>query len=135
MKKNTKVGNTYYAGTSPEWEDYVNNLIVYYIHKANAEQKKKTVEILTNYYNQLIELNPVLKNININQIEYSAPAGWNEEDRKFLPLKDVVHGVASGIPPNDIKNYVEVAKGSGGKNIPKEYKKETGKQYVQLTPN
>ena len=54
---------------------------------------------------------------------------------------DLVYGAVSGIPPEDIKNYIEQTKGAGGTSIPTGYVRDPNasnyvkiKQLNQLTP-
>jgi len=65
-----------------------------------------------------------LNYINIDQPDYKS---------KNTPEMDVVNGVISGIPPEDIKNFVEITKGDGGNNIPTGYKRDMSEpRYIKI---
>jgi hypothetical protein len=47
---------------------------------------------------------------------------------------DLVYGAVSGIPPEDIRNYIEITKGAGGTGIPNNYKLKSLTPYIQIEP-
>lgn len=127
--KNKLVGDHIYKGYSDDWANYIINTSNFYHSQANPTQKKQIENIFNNYYDSLVKLNGEdLKNINVNQQKYN---GY------VTPKMDVVLGVASGIPPLDIKNYVELTKGAGGNaELPQGYERvQGGKEYIQIKPS
>ena len=54
-------------------------------------------------------------------------------DKQKTPRMDLVLGAISGIPPEDIKNYIEVTKGLGGMNVPSGYELDpSAKRFIKL---
>ena len=105
-----KVGDYQYKGFSAEQEKD----IFYKITMAFEERKKvdfklnslpNYVKYIENIYTKLISNNPELKNIR------ASVSGYNTST---FPKHDIVFGALSGIPPEDIKYYVETTKGKGG---------------------
>ena len=48
-------------------------------------------------------------------------------------MMDLVYGAVSGIPPEDIKNYIEQTTGAGGTSIPTGYVRDpNASNYVKI---
>lgn len=121
---NIKVGKYTYDGFTSTQEDNIKRKIHLYHLTDNLARKEAIKKEFETLYQYLVGRNRVLNLINIDQSDY---LGIN------TPEMDVVYGAVSGIPPESIKDYVEVTKGGGGKSIPSRYKRDsTASNYIQL---
>jgi hypothetical protein len=121
---NIKVGKYTYDGFTSTQEDNIKRKINLYHLTDNLARKEAIKKEFETLYQYLVGRNRVLNLINIDQSDY---LGLN------TPEMDVVYGAVSGIPPESIKDYVEVTKGGGGKNIPSRYKRDSmASNYIQL---
>lgn len=123
QENNVNFGEYKYYGINPQYEENVQNLKQQYHQTSNKEVKKQIEQQFEEFYHHIIGRNPILNQINIIQPDYKS---------KNTPIMDLVHGVTSGIPPEDIKSYIEITKGVGSLNIPKGYttdKSKIGKYF------
>jgi len=121
---NQKVGDYKYYGFTSHQEDEIHYKIVHYHTTKNAREKEIIEEEFETLYQYVVGRNPVLKDINVYQSDY---------DKNKTARMDLVFGVVSGIPPEDIKNYIEVTKGLGGMNVPKEFELDpAAKRFIKL---
>jgi hypothetical protein len=106
-----KVGDYTYKGFTTADEYNVISKVGKAYDERNKEKGKslldipKYVKYVDAVYDKLISNNPELKDIKINVSGY---------DSDTFPKHDIVFGALSGIPPEDIKYYVEITKGMGG---------------------
>jgi hypothetical protein len=100
IKPNKKVGNAKYSGLTPELEDNLHRLCVLTVWNS----KKPLMPNIEDAYFYIVSRNPELSNINIQVPNYR---------KQSTPMLDIVHGVISGIPPEDISFFVQDCKGSG----------------------
>ena len=125
QESNIKVGDYKYHGFTPEQENEIQQ-DKHNFHKiTDTKEKERIKQKFVDYYQHLVGRNPVLNNINIDQKDYKS---------LHTPEMDVVHGAISGIPPEDIKDFIEVTKGNGYLNVPKGYKPDlsTLGKYIKL---
>jgi hypothetical protein len=121
-----KIGNYIYKGFTKEQEYDVYNNIAKVFDKSSKEKIEiKSIPEYVNYidtiYEKLVMHNPELKSIKTNLSKYD----------NFFPKHDIVYGAFSGIPPEDIKHFVEKLKGSGT-NIKNRNLYDDTKQYISL---
>ena len=106
-----KVGDYIYKGFTTADEYNVFSKIGKAYDERNKEKGKslldipKYVKYIDAVYDKLISNNPELKDIKVNVSGYNSAT---------FPKHDIVFGALSGIPPEDIKYYVETTKGIGG---------------------
>lgn len=127
QETNVNFNDYKYYGITPKDEEHVQRLKEKY-HQTTDKQAKSVIEhMFEDFYQRIVGYNPVLNNINILQPRYLS---------KNTPIMDLVHGVTSGIPPEDIKNFIEIAKGDGS-NIQKGYTVDPKKygKYIKLIQN
>lgn len=98
---NRVVGKYVYYGFDAAYADKIHKLCIHYIYNQNPQLK----ELIRDVYFYLLGRNPILKNINID---------INNYNNKKTPELDIIHGVVSGIPPQDIEHFVVDTKGFGG---------------------
>lgn len=99
----------YYGFTTKQEDEIADRLIRY--HKLSDESEKERVEQeFESLYQYVVGRNPVLKSINVYPSDYKG---------KLNPRMDLVFGVISGIPPEDIKDYIEVGKGAPALTLPR----------------
>jgi hypothetical protein len=101
LGSNKVVGNYVYYGFDASYADKIHKLCVHYIYNQNPQFK----ELISDIYFYLIGRNPILNNIKIDIADYN---------HKKTPELDIIHGVVSGIPPQDIEHFVVDTKGFGG---------------------
>lgn len=123
-ERNTKVDSYKYYGFTDRQEDEIHDKIAKY-HQTSDELEKERIETeFETLYQYIIGRNPILKDINVYQSDYQS---------KNTPRMDLVNGVISGIPPEDIRDYIEITKGGGGTNIPKGYIRDPqGRSHIKL---
>ena len=100
IPKNRLVSNFHYFGITPEVADRIHRLCVHHLWNP-SEITKKGIEAA---YIYIIYRNPEIKDIKLNISGY---------DPLRSPMHDIIHGVASGIEPYNIFNFVENLKGNG----------------------
>lgn len=121
---NSKVSDYKYYGFTPKQEDEIHDKIVHYHKTKNPLEKQKIEQEFETLYQYIVGRNPVLKDINVYIRDY---------DKQKTPRMDLVFGAISGIPPEDIKNYIEVTKGLGGMNVPSGYEIDpSAKRFIKL---
>jgi len=117
---NIKPGGHIYNGLTPKIENELNSTIQRIV---NHEQTEQDLDIIKFYLKKILTENPSLRNINLTK-----PTGYYPNKN---PVLDLIHGVVSGIPPKDIKYFIEDLKGSG-QNIKNRSKFQTGLGYFSL---
>lgn len=123
-ERNTKVSNYSYYGFTQKQEDDVHDKIYRYHQIDDGFEKEKIKNEFETLYQYIVGRNPILNNIGIDQPNYKS---------KNTPSMDVVNGVISGIPPEDIKNFVELTKGAGGTYIPAGYERDKEEtNYIKI---
>lgn len=123
-ERNDVIGNYRYYGFTSNQEEEIHNKIFHYHQTDNVKEKETIKREFETLYQYLVGRNTVLNYINIDQPDYKS---------KNTPEMDVVNGVISGIPPEDIKNFVEITKGDGGNNIPTGYKRDMSEpRYIKI---
>ena len=123
---NEKVGSYKYYGFGTNDEDNIKKLVNTYHSTNDGLTKERIQNHFETLYYHLVGLNPVLNKINIDISNYKG---------KNTAMMDLVYGAVSGIPPEDIKNYIEKTKGDGGTNIPIGYVRDTNaSNYIKLIP-
>lgn len=90
--------NFKYSGITPTIAEKIHRLCVHYLNAFRPEYKS----FLEDIYLYIIGKNPELKNIPLNIEGY---------DRIRPPMYDIVYGVASGIPLDDLIYFVMDLKG------------------------
>ncbi len=123
-ERNVKVGPYTYYGFSEQDEDNIQSMVHRY-HQSNEFEKEKIRKDFEELYQRTVGYNPVLSKINVDIPNYNS---------KNTPVMDLVFGAISGIPPEDIKNYIEVTKGAGGTSIPATHKLKALTPYIQIEP-
>ena len=109
IPRNVLVSNFRYSGITPEIADRIKRLCVHHLSNP-SEITKKGIEAA---YIYIIYKNPEIKDIKLNISGY---------DPLRSPMYDIIFGVASGIEPYNIYNFVENLKGNGrGANSSKGY--------------
>ena len=124
---NVKVGDYKYYGFNSTEEQEIKDKVIQY-HATKDETVKQSIrDKFEEYYQHIVGRNPILSNINVYPSDY---------DSKTTAVMDLVMGVISDIPPEDIKNYIEITKGKGGLNIPKGYELDKDKfgRYIRIIP-
>jgi hypothetical protein len=124
-ERNVKVGPYKYYGFTEKDEDYIQSLVHRYHTSATETEKNKIKDEFESLYQKVVGSNPVLNRINITITDYKS---------KNTPVMDLVYGAVSGIPPEDIRNYIEITKGAGGTGIPSNYKLKALTPYIQIEP-
>lgn len=109
---NEKVGPYEYYGFGPDDEDNIKKLVNTYHLTNDGLTKERIQNHFETLYYHLVGRNPVLSKIDIDISDYKG---------KNTAMMDLVYGAVSGIPPEDIKNYIEQTKGAGGTSIPTGY--------------
>ena len=124
---NVKVGNYKYHGFNPTQEQQIKDKVIQYHSTQDQSVKQSIKNEFEDYYQYIVGRNPILSNINVYPPDY---------DSKTTAVMDLVMGVISDIPPEDIKNYIELTKGKGGLNIPKDYQldKDVYGKYIRIIP-
>jgi hypothetical protein len=126
--RSKKVGNYPYKGFTTAQEYNVFSKINKAYDERSKTQKNLTsipeyVKYIDNVYDKLISNNPELKDIKTNSSGYKSPV--------HFPKHDIVFGALSGIPPEDIKYFVEITKGRGGMYKGKgKVDHDTSKEYI-----
>lgn len=105
-----KVGDYQYKGfTADQEKDVFYKISMAFEKRTQKDPDLKSVSDYVKYiesiYEKLVASNPELKDIQTNLSKYNIYT---------FPKHDIVFGALSGIPPEDIKYYVEVTKGKGG---------------------
>lgn len=128
QENNTNYSDYQYYGIKKNQEEEIQQLKQQYHQTTDKNIKQQILNKFEDYYQQIVGYNPILNKIDIIQPDYK---GLN------TPLMDLVHGVSSGIPPENIKDYIEVTKGIGGLNIPDGYRldKSNKNNYIKLIQN
>lgn len=98
---NRVVGPYKYYGFTDEQANKIHRLCMRFIFHPSEELKNAIKDV----YFYLVGRNPILHKIPIHVSDYP---------RKRFPEFDIVHGVVSGIPPQDIDHWVVNTKGRGG---------------------
>lgn len=109
-ERNTKRDTYKYYGFTTNQEDELYDKLVNYHKTSDALEKERIEKEFETLYQYVVGRNPLLKDINIYQSDYKG---------KLTARMDLVFGVISGIPPEDIKDYIEVAKGAPVLTLPK----------------
>ena len=124
-ERNVKVGPYKYYGFTEKDEDYIQSLVHRYHTSATKTEKDTITDEFESLYQKVVGTNPILSHINIDIPNYNS---------KNTPAMDLVYGAVSGIPPEDIRNYIEITKGAGGTGIPNNYKLKSLTPYIQIEP-
>lgn len=98
IPKNTIVSTGKYSGITPEIAEKIHRLCIHYLNAFKPEYKS----FLEDVYLYIIGKNPELVHIPLNIEGY---------DNKRPPMYDIVYGVASGIPLDDLVYFVMDLKG------------------------
>jgi len=125
-RENEKVGDYKYYGFSNQQEKEIFNKIIHYheIKTKDSLSKERIENEFDTLYQYIVGRNPVLKDINVYVDNY---------DPKRTPRKDLISGVIASIPPEDIKNWIELTKGFGLLKVPKNYQVDSSEtRYVKL---
>jgi len=99
----------YYGFTTNQEDEIANKLVKYHTLRSGLEKERIEQEFET-LYQYVVGRNPVLKSINVYPSDYKG---------KLNPRMDLVFGVISGIPPEDIKDYIEFGKGAPALTLPR----------------
>ena len=123
-ERNKKVDNYRYYGFTDKDEDAINDKIEHYHTSHDGLEKERIKNYFETLYQYVVGRNPVLKDIDVYQRDYQG------KDTARMAL---VYGAVSGIPPEDIKDYIEVTKGLGGLHVPSGYQIDTSaKRHIRL---
>ena len=117
---NVKVGGFLYKGLSPKIEDELNSAIQRIVAHNQTQQDLDLVKF---YLKKILTDNSELRNINLTKPSDYFP--------NKSPVLDLIHGVISGIPPQDIKNFIETLKGSA-ENVKDKSKLTKGLNYISV---
>lgn len=115
-----KPGGHIYRGLSPKIEDELNGAIQRIVNHNHTDQDLQLIKF---YLKKILTDNVELRNIDLNK-----PAGYFPNKS---PVLDLIHGVVSGIPPKDIKYFIEDLKGSA-ENLKDPSKLNTKLGYVSI---
>lgn len=115
-----KPGGHIYRGLSPKIEDELNGAIQRIVNHNHTDQDLQLIKF---YLKKILTDNAELRNIDLNK-----PAGYFPNKS---PVLDLIHGVVSGIPPKDIKYFIEDLKGSA-ENLKDPSKLNTKLGYVSV---
>jgi hypothetical protein len=99
----------YYGFTTKQEDEIAEKLVKYHKIPTGLEKERIEQEFET-LYQYVVGRNPILQNINVYPNDYKG---------KLNPRMDLVFGVISSIPPEDIKDYIEVAKGAPALTLPR----------------
>lgn len=121
---NTVVGDYKYKGLNDTLRNKIANVIGTYLEQYNCYSTKYRL-FIDKVYTKLVNDNPELKDIQTDIKDYMHNTGHGE-----FPKHDIVFGAISGIPPKDIKTYVEL--GGGIELRKKGYKLKNGIEYISL---
>lgn len=122
---NVKVGNYKYHGFNSSQEQEIKDKIVQF-HATSEDSVKQSIrDKFEEYYQYIVGRNPILSNIDVYPTDYQG---------KNTAVMDLVVGVVSDIPPEDIKNFIELTKGIGARHIPKGYEldKDLFGKYIKI---
>lgn len=97
-----QVGNYKYNGLTPS---VITSIATIIGKDKDSPDRSEYIKTIDKLYDQLVSKNPKLKDIETNIPDYRDV---------YFPKHDIVFGAISGIPPEDIKTYVEDSKGYGG---------------------
>jgi hypothetical protein len=131
--RSKKVGNYPYKGFTTAQEYNVFSKINKAFDERSKTQKNLTsipeyVKYIDIVYDKMVTNNPELKDIKTNIPGY--------ESRVMFPKHDIVFGALSGIPPEDIKYFVEITKGRGNMYKGKDkMDHDTSKEYISPLKN
>jgi hypothetical protein len=97
-----QVGNYKYKGLTPS---VITSIATVIGRDKDLPDRESYIKFIDKTYDELVSKNPELKNIETDIPDYRDV---------YFPKHDIVFGAISGIPPEDIKTYVEDSKGHGG---------------------
>ena len=128
QENNTNFGEYQYYGIGKNQEEEIQQLKELYHQTTDKNIKQQILNKFEDYYQRIVGYNPILSKINIIHSDYKS---------RNTPLMDLVHGVSSGIPPQDIRDFIEITKGVGTLNLPSGYKIDPNKKgkYIRLIQN
>lgn len=99
---NSKRDNYVYYGFTKNQEDDIYEKVLKYLRLPDSLEKERIKNEFEALYQHLVGRNPVLKDIDVYRPNYKG---------KLTARMDLVFGAISGIPPEHIKDYIEVAEG------------------------
>ncbi len=124
---NKQVGSHKYKGVNQKVIDDVTTYITKALRDSeppmDSDQYRRGIDAI---YKKIVEKNPEIGEIDTDVEGY--------DDAFRFPKHDIVFGVMSGIPPEAIKDYVEITKGHGWKWAEDNLgiKTDTKNQYVSI---
>lgn len=107
---NVKKDTFKYYGFTTKQEDEIAEKLVKYHKMPTGLEKERIEQEFETLYQYVVGRNPMLRTINVYPNDYKG---------KLNPRMDLVFGVISSIPPEDIKDYIEVAKGAPALTLPR----------------
>jgi hypothetical protein len=120
FRPNNKLTDFVYSGMNHEIEEKIFRVCYQYLNAKDTKLKQKYKNYLEMAYLYIISKNPELKNIPLNIQGY---------DSLRSPMYDIVCGVVSGIPLDDLIYFIVDCKGYGI-NVPDKQKE---KGYISKT--
>ena len=107
---NVKKDTFKYYGFTTKQEDEIAEKLVKYHKMPTGLEKERIEQEFETLYQYVVGRNPMLRTINVYPNDYKG---------KLNPRMDLVFGVISSIPPEDIMDYIEVAKGAPALTLPR----------------